>query len=87
MTIASIFAAYQAVCWPMDSCAPCRCCRAAPCSPYAPAYWRSFNCGVGRIASAGGFAAITIGAWIGLLILVVVRRAHERKFIASYKYK
>lgn len=63
---------------------PCRCCRAA-CSPYAPAYWRSFNCGVGRIASAGGFAAITFGAWIGLLIMVVVRRAHERKFIASYK--
>jgi hypothetical protein len=31
------------------------------------------------------FAAITIGAWIGLLIMVVVRRAHERKFIASYK--
>jgi VanZ family protein len=39
----------------------------------------------GRTASAGGFATSTIGAWIGLLIIVVVRRAHERNFIVSYK--
>ena len=39
----------------------------------------------GRTASAGDFATSTIGAWIGLLIIVVVRRAHERKIIVSYK--
>jgi VanZ family protein len=39
----------------------------------------------GRTASAGGFATSTMGAWIGLLVIVVVRRAHERKFVVSYK--
>jgi len=39
----------------------------------------------GRTAGAGDFATSTIGAWIGLLIIVVVRRAHERKIIVSYK--
>lgn len=39
----------------------------------------------GRTASAGGFATSTIGAWIGLLAVVVVRRAYERKFVVSYK--
>ena len=39
----------------------------------------------GRTASAGDFATSTIGAWIGLLVIVVVRRAHERKFVVSYK--
>ena len=33
----------------------------------------------GRTASAGGFATSMIGAWIGLLVIVVVRRAHERQ--------
>ncbi len=39
----------------------------------------------GRTASAGGFATSTIGAWIGLLLIVAVRRAHERRIVASYK--
>jgi len=39
----------------------------------------------GRTANAAGFATSAIGAWIGLLVIVVVRRAHERKFIVSYK--
>ncbi len=39
----------------------------------------------GRTASAGDFAISTIGAWIGLLVTVVVRRAHERTFVVSYK--
>jgi VanZ family protein len=39
----------------------------------------------GRNASAGDFAASAIGAWVGLLIIVAVRQAHERKFIVSYK--
>jgi VanZ family protein len=39
----------------------------------------------GRTASAGGFATSAIGAWIGLLVIVVVRRAHERAFFVSYK--
>jgi hypothetical protein len=39
----------------------------------------------GRNASARDFAASAIGAWIGLVIIVVVRRAHERKFIVSCK--
>ena len=39
----------------------------------------------GRTASAGDFAISTIGAWIGLLLIVVVRRAHERTFVVSYK--
>jgi VanZ family protein len=39
----------------------------------------------GRIASAGDFAAGAIGAWIGLLVIVVVRRAYERMLVVSYK--
>jgi VanZ family protein len=39
----------------------------------------------GRTASASDFAASTIGAWIGLLAIVIVRWAHERVFVASYK--
>lgn len=39
----------------------------------------------GRTASAGDFAISTIGAWIGLLLIVVVRRAHERTFVVSCK--
>jgi VanZ family protein len=39
----------------------------------------------GRTASAADFATSTIGAWIGLLVIVVVRRAHERKYVVSYK--
>ena len=39
----------------------------------------------GRTASAGGFATSAIGAWIGLLVIIVVRRAHERAFFVSYK--
>ena len=38
----------------------------------------------GRTASAGDFATSTIGAWIGLLVIVVVRRAHGT-FGVSYK--
>jgi VanZ family protein len=39
----------------------------------------------GRTSSAGGFASAAIGAWIGLLVVVVARWAHERKFVVSYK--
>ncbi|SRR6266481_9433817 len=39
----------------------------------------------GRTSSVGGFASATVGAWIGLLVMVVVRRARERKFVVSYK--
>ena len=39
----------------------------------------------GRTASAGDFATSTIGAWIGLLVIVVVRRAHDGTFVVSYK--
>ena len=39
----------------------------------------------GRTASAGGFATSAIGAWIGLLVIVVVRRTHERAFFVSSK--
>jgi len=35
----------------------------------------------GRTASAGGFATSAIGAWIGLLLIVAVRRAHERRIV------
>jgi hypothetical protein len=38
-----------------------------------------------RIASAGEFATSTIGVWIGLLVVVVVRRVHKRKIAVSYK--
>jgi len=39
----------------------------------------------GRTASAGGFATSAIGAWIGHLVIVLVRRAHERAFFVSSK--
>ncbi len=39
----------------------------------------------GRTASVADFATSTIGAWVGLLIIVVVRRAYERQFVVSYK--
>ena len=39
----------------------------------------------GRTASAGDFATSTIGAWIGLLVIVVVRRARDGTFVVSYK--
>ena len=39
----------------------------------------------GRTSSVGGFASAMVGAWIGLLVMIVVRRAHERKFVVSYK--
>ena len=39
----------------------------------------------GRTSSVGGFASAAIGASIGLLIVVVVRRVHECKLVASYK--
>jgi hypothetical protein len=39
----------------------------------------------GRIASAGDFAAGAIGAWLGLLVMVAVRRAYERMFVVSYE--
>lgn len=37
----------------------------------------------GRTASVGGFATSAIGAWTGLLVIVVVRRAYEGKFAVS----
>jgi hypothetical protein len=39
----------------------------------------------GRTALVGDFAAGAIGAWTGLLVIVIVRWAHERMFVASYK--
>ena len=39
----------------------------------------------GRTASAGEFATSTTGAWTGLLVIVLVRQAHERKIVVSYK--
>jgi len=39
----------------------------------------------GRSASAFDFATSAIGAWIGLLVMVAARRAHDRTFVASYK--
>ena len=38
----------------------------------------------GRIASAGDVAAGAFGAWLGLLVIAIARRAHERMFVASY---
>jgi len=37
----------------------------------------------GRFASAGDFAAGAIGAWLGLLVIVAIRRAYERRFVVS----
>jgi len=39
----------------------------------------------GRDANAADFVVSAIGAWIGLLVIVVVRRTYQRTFIASYK--
>jgi len=39
----------------------------------------------GRTANVGGFVTAAVGAWIALLIVVLVRRAHERKLVVSYK--
>jgi len=39
----------------------------------------------GRTASAGGFVSAAIGAWIGIALVVVVRRALERRLVVSYK--
>jgi VanZ family protein len=38
----------------------------------------------GRTANARDFAASTIGAWVGLLIIASIRRARERKLVVSY---
>lgn len=35
----------------------------------------------GRTANAGGFATSAIGVWIGLLLIVAVRRTHERRIV------
>jgi VanZ family protein len=39
----------------------------------------------GRTASAGGLVTAAIGAWTGILLVVLIRRAHERRFDVSYK--
>ena len=39
----------------------------------------------GRTASIVDFASSAIGAWVGLLLVIVVRRAHARAFVISYK--
>jgi VanZ family protein len=39
----------------------------------------------GRTASVGGFEVSTFGAWIGLIAIVVARRARERMFVVSCK--
>jgi hypothetical protein len=38
----------------------------------------------GRTANARDFAASTIGAWVGLLIIASIRPALERKLMVSY---
>jgi hypothetical protein len=38
----------------------------------------------GRIASASDFAAGTLGAWIGLLLIVTAKRAQEYILVVSY---
>ena len=38
-----------------------------------------------RSTLPGDFATSTIGAWIGLLVIVVVRRARDGTFVVSYK--
>jgi hypothetical protein len=37
----------------------------------------------GRFASVGDIAASATGAWIGLVVIVVTRRAYERMFVIS----
>ena len=39
----------------------------------------------GRTASVAEFATSALGAWVGLLVIIVVRRAYEHKFVVSYK--
>jgi VanZ family protein len=39
----------------------------------------------GRTSSVGGFVSAAGGAWIGVLIIVLVKWAHERKLVVSYK--
>lgn len=39
----------------------------------------------GRTADVGGFVTAAVGAWVALVIVVFVRRAHERKLVVSYK--
>ena len=39
----------------------------------------------GRTANVGGFVTAAVGAWIALVIVVLVRRARERKLVISYK--
>lgn len=39
----------------------------------------------GRTASVGGFEISAIGAWIGLMAVVFVRRTRARRFVATYK--
>jgi VanZ family protein len=39
----------------------------------------------GRTASVGGFVTAAVGAWVALVIVVFVRRAHERKLVVSFK--
>lgn len=53
---------------------PCRCCRAA-CSPYARLI------GGHSIVESAGSQAPAVGAWIGLLIMIVVRRAHDASLL------
>ena len=39
----------------------------------------------GRTASVSGFEISAIGAWIGLMAVVFVRRARAHRFVATYK--
>jgi VanZ family protein len=39
----------------------------------------------GRTSSFGGFVTAAAGAWIGILMIVLVKWAHERKFAVSCK--
>jgi hypothetical protein len=39
----------------------------------------------GRTSSVGGFVSAAAGAWIGVLIIVLVKWAHEHKLVVSYK--
>jgi len=39
----------------------------------------------GRIASASDFASSTLGAWIGVLFIVVARYARKRMLVVSYE--
>jgi VanZ family protein len=39
----------------------------------------------GRTASVAEFATSALGAWVGLLVMILARRAYERKFVVSYK--